>query len=226
MLVLVSCQKEEYMYSGRYMSERTEISPIRLFAASGEITNTVLINSYLNRTETGSLNRDISNPPDVAGDVEIMFQGENKALFSYMYYHPLPQTERNVRKTGKYLYLEDPGISTVYNTTSESFFKNIVKHFPLYSKTTLLPASSGFISQTEFKHCMYLEGRQTEILFPMLAYVYRKSFSEGGYHIASIPWSNNEFNTGFVREILPGDTLAVQESSIILVKQKEGPSPH
>jgi hypothetical protein len=220
LLICFSCQKEEYSYSGWYVSQSTEMSAIRLFTVNGEINDANLINSYLDRTENGNLYRDISNPPGVVGSYAIMFLDNNKAYFTVTFFKLLP-LERYVRRTGKYIYLEDTEISTVYNITDESFEDKIITHFPLYSKTTPLPASSGFTSKTDFRHCIYLEGKRTEIVFPLMAYVYKKHIPGGEYNYKTSPSFNNEFNKGIVTHLSPGDTLAVQEARIVLFKQLE-----
>jgi hypothetical protein len=219
LLTCFSCEKEEYSYSGWYVSQSTEMSAIRLFTVNGEITNANLVNAYLDRTENGNLYREINNPPDVVGKYWVVFENE-KADFSVSFFKLLP-LERNVKRKGKYIYLEETEISTVYNITDESFENRIITHFPLYSITTPLPASSGFTSKTDFKHCIYLEGKRTEIVFPLMAYVYKKHIPGGEYNYKTSSSFNNEFNKGVVGHLSPGDTLAVQETRIILVKQLE-----
>ena len=225
LLTCFSCEKEEYSYSGIYVAQRNEMSAICLFTVNGEITDANLVNTYLDRTEIGNLYRDINNPPDVDRSYDIMFVDDNKAYFPLpIYSHIIPA--RNVRRTGKYIYLEDKEISTVYNITDESLEDKIITHFPLYSKTNPLPASSGFTSKTDFKHCIYLEGKRIEIGFPLMAYVYKKHIPGGEYNYKISSSFNNEFNKGVVGHLSPGDTLAVQETRIILVKQTAAYEPH
>ena len=84
----------------------------------------------------------------------------------------------------------------------------------------MVPFTTGFTSKTEFKHCLYANKSGDAIRFPMLSYLY---VSVGANKLVIKMREMQQFNNLLVsdasKKLNDGDTLAVQQSYLVLNRQ-------
>lgn len=214
-LIATSCKKDDYSYSGTYISKTVEINKIRLFTINGEVTNHDKIVEFLNKKNDLHFATNYDSIIDIAGKISIEYLSDNQAVVSGS---EEPET-RNAIEKGDYIYYELPTVYTRYNLSTPSFYDYIIKLKPIYSETTPLSPATGFSSKTEFKHCYFVKGKEEIIEMPLVSFVYSRYISPQNHSQEAVWNNNNEFNPKSISHLTSTDTLAIQEFNVIFEKQ-------
>jgi hypothetical protein len=221
-LVFTSCKKDEETWDS-YMSERFEIRPIRLYSKDGEIHDQSLIISFINRHTIGhNIRAFITNYDtiiDVEDQIKVEYLSPKTATFTYLE----EITQRNVIEKADHLIFEAFDTTTIHHfNTNEflpDFFENLSVYRPLYSEFHELPLSTGFRGFTKLKRCYFLERKtNNELSFPSFFCLLVRYFEPGIQEQNAIFGMNNDFNAGSIQYLNEGDTIALQQSAIILRK--------
>jgi len=223
-LVFTTCKKEADTLE-TYVSERCEIRPIRLFTTNGEIQDQNLIGDFISRHTAGhNFQIFITNYDtiiDTADDIKIEYLSSNTAMLT----HFGVITQRNIIEKKDYLIFESLDTNTIYlpitNETLVDFFENLFVYKPLYSEFQQLPLSTGFRGLTKLKPCYFLEKKNNnELSSPGFFIMHIRYYDPGIPEQRRIFGLNNDFNTSAVQYLNEGDTIAVQQSAVILKKMK------
>jgi len=214
-LTTFACKKEDsYTYSGIYISQRAEISAIRLFSKNGEISDQAKIQRYIKRADPNFFIHNYDTIIDMTNRIVIEFLPDKKATVTIL---NNSETNKVIEKNG-IIYFESDQISTRYNFTADPFYDKIYTYFPFYYETIPLSSASGFYSKTEYKHCYYTKGQKEVIVFPLVSYMYTRDDAANNY-LMEANWNvNNEFNEDSYQSFAITDTLAVQQIFVVIEK--------
>lgn len=221
-LVFSSCKKDEETWD-TYKSERFEIRPVRLYTNEGEVLDQNLIINFINRhTASHSMQVFIFNYDtiiDVAGKIKIEYLSTSTAKFTYLE----EITQRNVINKNDYLIFEGLDTTTIYHQIANEFlpefFENLSVYMPLYSEFYPLPLSTGFRGLTKLKPCYFLEKKKNnELSFPSFFCLLVRNIEPGLQAQNGIFGINNDFNIAACQYLNEGDTIALQQSAIVLRK--------
>lgn len=216
-VLLQSCEKDSTtQYSGTYNSKVLEVSPVKLYTSKGEVTDAAIVSSFVKRYQrTASLFSSDGNQK-AEGRLKVDFLAGNSAQVT----EAQGYEARSVIVKGSDIYLQAYTPSVRMNTEEESFFDKLVVYAPLSAVTTMVPFTTGFTSKTEFKHCLYANKSGDAIRFPMLSYLY---VSVGANKLVIKMREMQQFNNLLVsdasKKLNDGDTLAVQQSYLVLNRQ-------
>lgn len=214
-LFLISCEEDDYSYSGKYVSENFYFSDVRLFTSGGEITDANTIKQTVLNYFPNEFIMNSDTIFEAEGIIDIEFLSGEKAFVNYRDINE----ERDVKEKNGVLYIESDDLSRYYDSDDETIWKKISKYKPLYSNTQTLPSSSGFVSYTDYKHCLYLLGFEKKIKVPFLSYVLVHHSSGDNLQVEAGVKNNNSFNKNVLDYLVAGDTLIVQEYYISMIKQ-------
>jgi len=222
-VAFTTCRKEDDK-PAIYSAERSEIQPIRLFTANEEITDQHIVVNFINRHTAGhNIQVFITNLDtiiDVADKIKIEYLSANTATFTYFG----ESSFRNVTTKNNVLYFEASDTTTIYHQIGglvwlQDFLSNMSTYRPLYSEFQELPLSTGWRGLTKLRHCFFLEKKNQELAFPSFFIMHIRNNESGIPEQRAILGNNNDFNTGAAQYLSVGDTIALQQSAVILEKR-------
>lgn len=215
-LLLISCEeKVADDLSGTYRSKTLEVSPIRLFTSKGEVTDGKVIASFVKYHQYRRNIFHTNGNESAVGKLEIAFLTDSKAQIT----DPNGYDARTVIAKDGDIYFEAYTTSKRMNEEEKPLYDKLVKYFPLSSKTTMAPLTSGFTSVTEFKHCYYASRFGDALRLPVMSYFFVKygmwkTISE----MKSIVDDNNMLILDPSKNLVEGDSLALQQCFLLLQK--------
>lgn len=218
--LIVSCQKEEVepVVLKVYEQNSVEPLPVKLLTKGGEITDTNIIKSFVNRHwlysfypgingNTYLINTHVSNP------IRIEYIADDKVNF-------IKDNRRSSRKViaeNGIVYFESKEIIGILDYKETSYYK-LTKYKPYWMHSHSINYDSGVREVTDFKHCYFATVSGNDLILPFFAYDIVRDNPNDLYNqiIESGELLNNAF--GGVPENYLGDqdTLFVQESRITL----------
>jgi hypothetical protein len=213
---LLACEEDEYTYSGKYISENMYFSAVKVYTTNGEITDAYTIEQAVYNHFPNEFTLNSDTVLEAEGIIDIEFLSGEKANVNYGNI----AEERDVKEKNGVLYVESAGISRFYDSDDETIWKQISKYKPLYSNTQTAPSSSGFVTYTDYKHCLFLLQYEAKIKVPFLTYVLVRHPSQDNIQVEAGVKNNNSFNNKALDYLVSGDTLIVQEYYIKLIKQQ------
>jgi len=142
-----------------------------------------------------------------------------------MFTHFDESTNRNVVEKDNLLYFEASDTTTLYfpigiDSTLVDFFENLSLYRPLYSEFHELPLSTGWRGYNRFRHCYFLQKKNKELSYPSYFILHVRYNEDEVPRQMRIIGLNDDFNTGVYQYLVGGDTIAVQQSAIILKKNE------
>ncbi len=213
LLWLVSCNND-IDYSGTYKASKYETGNLQLFAKSGEITNSNLINNFVSRHQStlsviyGNWYETILLEP-----AKVLFLSSQEAEFSFVGIHSV-----DVLKKDNTIYLQekdtfDTGLRyNDYPSKQLSVYDAMLKYREFYRDTFQLKVGSS-IYGIRIRKCYYLIQSGSVINMPFLNYWYFQPYSTqyGGI-------INNVFDSSCIELFGEKDTLAIQQNQVIFKK--------
>lgn len=214
--LLLSCEKGTLkQYTGTYRSKVLEVSSIRMFSTEGEVADAAVIKSFVKRRQSNTSLFYADGNQSVEGKLEIAFLTDNKAQVT----DSKGYDARTVIGRGTDIYLEAYTTSVRMNADAEPLFDKIVTYFPPNSSTTLVPQTTGYFSRTEFRHCYFAKESGDAIRFPQLSYLYvRVGTDKSVVKKEEVRQANNVLGSDIPSKLAKGDTLAVQQTFVVLQK--------
>lgn len=214
--LLLACEKDtSKQYTGTYKSKVLEVSSIRMFTPEGEVTDAAVIKSFVKRRQSNTSLFYADGNQNAEGLLEIAFLTDNKAQIT----DSKGYDARTVLGMGTDIYLEAYSTSVRMNADAEPLFDKIVTYFPPNSSTTLVPLTSGYYSKTEFRHCYFAKESGDAIRFPQLSYLFVKVGTDKKVvKREEVKQVNNVLGNDIPNKLVNGDTLAVQQSYLVLQK--------
>jgi hypothetical protein len=214
--LLLSCEKGSVtQYSGTYKSKVLEVSSIRVFTAKGEVADAAVVKGFVKRRQSSTSFFYADGNQRAEGKLEIAFLTDSKAQVT----DSKGYDARTVIGKGTDIYLEAYTATVRMNKDAEPLADKLVTFFPPNSVTTTLSASSGYASKTEYRHCYFAKQSGDAVRFPQLSYLYVKVGADKKLlKKEEAQLVNNVLNANVGNRLSDGDTLAVQQSYIVLQK--------
>ena len=215
-VLLLSCEKGSVTeYSGTYKSKVIEVSSIRVFTVNGEITDAAVVKGFVKRRQSSTSFFYADGNQNAEGKLEIAFLTDSKAQVT----DSKGYDARTVIGKGADIYLEAYTTTVRMNTDAEPLIDKLVTFFPPNSVTTAVPLTTGYYSKTEYRHCYFAKQSGDAVRFPQLSYLYVKVGTDKKVvKKEEAQLVNNVLNSNVAKNLSDGDTLAVQQSYIVLQK--------
>jgi len=217
LLGLSSCKEEDnnelVSYPITYTNVPVTESSFKVFTKSGEITNTITANIFINKYGyflTGMNNYNFE------GKVTLTFFSPDSVELSML---DSDNTDTlTVYNKPELIYLEKKDTTLLPFAISmdgrRSFINNIFEYKPLYYEEFAMPLSSGYDMIAKYKKCYYVKRDGENLILPMLDVLYK-------YDNLSYTFSNainNVFSREFISDLDTNDTLIIKEYSLKLKK--------
>jgi len=196
---LFSCDDEPVEYPVTYTSQRISGIDYRIYAGSGEITDTDTkdhliagYDDYLNYLETLDVKGKIEATYISGDSVKITVEGRSEIK------------ARKVAEKDGLIYWERQ--DTVNLPVSPGFdINSILRHQPLFFVVHDVPIMTGYEKFVEFKPCNFLFSSHGKLKFPVIDYIqwsdtYSRVFAG----------LNNEFNEDYLSTLDISDTVIVR----------------
>lgn len=214
--LLLACEKDTpKQYTGTYRSKVLEVSSIRMFTPEGEVTDAAVIKSFVKRRQSNTSLFYADGNQNAEGLLEIAFLTDNKAQIT----DSKGYDARTVLGRGTDIYLEAYSTSVRMNADAEPLIDKLVAYFPINSTTTTVPLTTGFYSKTEYRHCYFAKESGDAIRFPQLSYLFVKVGTDKKVvKREEVKQINNVLGNDIPNKLVNGDTLAVQQSYLVLQK--------
>jgi hypothetical protein len=214
--VLLSCENGTVTeYSGTYKSKVLEVSSIRVFTAKGEVTDAAVVKGFVKRRQSSTSFFYADGNHNADGKMEIAFLTDRKAQVTTSKGYDA----RTVIGKGSDIYLEAYTTTVRMNKDAEPLVDKLVTFFPPNAVTTSLAATTGYYSKTEYKHCYFAKQSGDAVRFPQLSYLYVKVGADKKVvKKEETQLVNNVLNGNVASKLSDGDTLAVQQSYLVLQK--------
>lgn len=224
-LLFVSCSKDEFTYSGVYKYNDIVVSDVRMFTKNGEVNDKVKIRNYIEEKESYYNDAyailgmkisfdfifDNSSAINKTDWVSVEFFPDDKASIIY---DDISDFGDVIDIKDGYTAIESEFIIKVLGYYY-AILDKILTFFPFYSQTYATSPITGFTSVTELRNCYYFKRKENEIEFPLMTYFYHGNKSE-----SSKAFINNKFNSKSIKYLEEGDTLVVQQFTLMLTKIK------
>lgn len=216
-LFLIACEEYDSSFSGKYISENIYFSEVKVYTAFGEISEKNIIQQAVFNHFPNEFTLNSDTVLDALGIIDIEFLSGQKANVNYRNIHE----ERDVKEKNEVLYVESSEVSRYYDSDDETIWKQISKYRPLYANTQTVASTSGYITYTDYKHCLFLLKYEAKIKAPFLTYVLIRHPSPDIVQVEAGVKNNNSFNNKAFDYLIDGDTLILQEYYINLIKKEE-----
>ncbi len=214
--MLLSCENGAVTeYSGTYKSKVLEVSSIRVFTAKGEVTDASVVKGFVKRRQSSTSFFYADGNQNADGKMEISFLTDRKAQVTTSKGYDA----RTVIGKGSDIYLEAYTTTVRMNKEAEPLIDKLVTFLPPNTSTTPLAATTGYYSKTEYRHCYFVKQSGDAVRFPQLTYLYVKVGTDKKVvKKEESQLVNNVLNGSIASKLSDGDTIAVQQSYIVLQK--------
>ena len=217
-ILLIGCKDDtdKGIFSGTYVTQEVEINDVRLFTSAGEIENTTIINSFVERQDKNKyfVKKTAVNSAFFLVST-LKFLSSNEANFTYSVYSNNP-TLVNVISQNNVVYLEakDTVVQEKYiYYDSETIYNKMLTYKVLYADSTQ-SESDIYKFSIKTKPCYFLTQSDGLFKFPRVSYIYVEQYGvQGSLNL------NNLFNPDCISLLRDNDTLAVQQTQLVLKRQ-------
>jgi len=214
--LIVACQKEteEPEIVKVYEQNSVERLPIKLLTRNGEISDTSIINSFINRYHYYFFYPIAGNTYVVASyPIRIEYRADEKVNFI----KDNKKSCRSVITENGVVYFESKEITEFIGYKETSYYK-LTKYRPYWMESHTISDTSKY-EATDFKHCYFATVSGNDLILPFFAYIVVRDNPDNPYYYGSVErmeMLNNAF--GGVPENYLGykDTLLIQESRVTL----------
>jgi len=217
-ILMIGCKDntDKGVFSGTYVTQEVEINDVRLFTSAGEIENTTIINSFIERHDKNQYF--VKNTPVNSASFlvsTLKFLSPNEAIFTYSVYSNNPYPVSVINKNN-FVYLESKDtvvqVKNIYYD-SETVYNKMLTYKALYADSV---QSESDVSQFSIKTkpCYFMTQSDAVFKLPRVSYIYVEQYGvHGSLNL------NNLFNPDCISLMRDNDTLAVQQTQLILKRQ-------
>lgn len=215
--LIVACQKEkteEPEIVKVYEQNSVERLPIKLLTRNGEISDTSIINSFINRYHYYFSYPIAGNTYVVASyPTRIEYRADEKVNFI----KDNRKSCRSVISENGVVYFESKEIIGFIDYKETSYYK-LTKYKPYWMESHSISDNSGEYEATDFKHCYFATVSGNDLILPFFAYIVVRDNPDSPYYgsVERMEMLNNAFGGVPENYLEYKDTLLIQESRVTL----------